>query len=292
MMLVAPSARICSWASRLVPSAIASIEITAATPKTMPSTVSPDRSLCSSRLFIPSLSARQMRPIGYLVSVSVLRSDGRQLGLVPRLKSAVPLAPSSSATAVRIDRAVRCSLRIRGLGPSSMIRPSRIRMIRLAQRGDVVFVRDHDDRLARVVQLLEHLHDFVAGLGVEVTGRLVGQDDVGVVDQRAGDRDALLLAAGELRRAVIEPVAQADQPGHLDRPLLRLGADLAGALVGQRKLDVLEDRVLLDQVVRLEDEAEVAAADLGELVVVEPGDVAAAQEVLAARWGGRDIPAG
>ena len=61
-----------------------------------------------------------------------------------------------------------------------------------------------------------------------------------------------------------------------------LGADLAGALVGQRELDVLEDRVLLDQVVRLEDEAEVAAADLGELVVVEPGDVAAAQEVLAA----------
>ena len=81
---------------------------------------------------------------------------------------------------------------------------------------------------------------------------------------------------------VVEPIAQADQAGHLDRPFLGLGADLAGPLVGQRELDVLEDRVLLDQVVRLEDEAEVAAADLGELVVVEPGDVAAAQEVLAA----------
>ena len=81
---------------------------------------------------------------------------------------------------------------------------------------------------------------------------------------------------------MVEPIAQADQAGHLDRPLLRLRADLAAALVGQRELDVLEDGVLLDQVVRLEDEAEVAAADLGELVVVEPGDVAAAQEVLAA----------
>ena len=57
--------------------------------------------------------------------------------------------------------------------------------------------------------------------GVEVAGRLVGQDDVGVVDQRPGDGHALLLAAGELRGPVVEPVAQADQPGDLDRPLLR-----------------------------------------------------------------------
>ena len=55
-------ARICSWATRLVPSAIASIEITAATPKTMPSTVKPDRSLCSSRLFIPSLTRARCVP--------------------------------------------------------------------------------------------------------------------------------------------------------------------------------------------------------------------------------------
>ena len=67
--------------------------------------------------------------------------------------------------------------------------------------GDVVFVGDHDDGLAGVVEPAEHLHDLVAGRGVEVAGRLVGQDDVGVVDQRPGDRHALLLAAGELGRA-------------------------------------------------------------------------------------------
>ena len=44
-------------------------------------------------------------------------------------------------------------------------------------------------------------------------------------------------------------------------------------LVEQRHLDVLDDRVLRQQVVRLEDEAEVAAADLGQLVVVHLGDV-------------------
>ena len=38
---------------------------------------------------------------------------------------------------------------------------------------------------------------------VEVAGRLVGEEQRGRVDQRARDRDALLLAAGELVRQVL-----------------------------------------------------------------------------------------
>src|SRR3954452_15252703 len=63
MMLVAPSCSNRIWASRLDPSPTASIEITAATPKTMPRTVSPERSLCRSKLFSPSFRPRQMRPM-------------------------------------------------------------------------------------------------------------------------------------------------------------------------------------------------------------------------------------
>ena len=37
-----------------------------------------------------------------------------------------------------------------------------------------------------------------ARLGVEVAGRLVGKDDLGARGKRASDRDALLLAAGQL----------------------------------------------------------------------------------------------
>ena len=36
------------------------------------------------------------------------------------------------------------------------------------------------------------------GLGVEVAGRLVGEDHARPDDERPGDRDALLLAAGEV----------------------------------------------------------------------------------------------
>jgi hypothetical protein len=35
-------------------------------------------------------------------------------------------------------------------------------------------------------------------LGIKVTGGFVGQDDMGIVDQGAGNAYALLLAAGKL----------------------------------------------------------------------------------------------
>ena len=56
------------------------------------------------------------------------------------------------------------------------------------------------------------------GAAVEVAGRLVGEHDRGPRDERAGDRDALALAAGELRRVVAEPVAEADPLEHLAGP--------------------------------------------------------------------------
>ena len=45
---------------------------------------------------------------------------------------------------------------------------------------------------------------------VEVAGRLVGEEERRLGDQRARDRDALLLAAGELARLVVETIAEAD----------------------------------------------------------------------------------
>jgi hypothetical protein len=71
MMLVAPSSANWRWALRLEPSPTASIEITAATPKTMPSTVRPERSLWSNRLFIPSIKLRQIRRMVVKISGAV-----------------------------------------------------------------------------------------------------------------------------------------------------------------------------------------------------------------------------
>ena len=59
-------------------------------------------------------------------------------------------------------------------------------------------------------QLLEQLHDLLAGRRVEVAGRLVGEEDAGIVDERPGDRHALALAARQLVGPVIHAVAQPD----------------------------------------------------------------------------------
>ena len=48
------------------------------------------------------------------------------------------------------------------------------------------------------------------GLAVEVAGGFVGEQDPRPRDERAGDRHALLFAAGQLARQVVQALAQAD----------------------------------------------------------------------------------
>ena len=61
------------------------------------------------------------------------------------------------------------------------------------------------------------VEDVAAGARVERAGRLVGEDDLGPGDERAGDRDALLLAAGELGGPVAQAVAEPDAGDDLAR---------------------------------------------------------------------------
>src|SRR5208282_3407025 len=84
--------------------------------------------------------------------------------------------------------------------------------------GDIVFVADQHDGVALLVQAVEQGHDLGAGLRVQVAGGLVGQDDGGIVDQRAGDGHTLPLAAGELVGLVHHAV------GEIDGLQRRLGA--------------------------------------------------------------------
>ena len=72
-------------------------------------------------------------------------------------------------------------------------------------------MRDIDCGFAEpALQALELVAHLYAQFQVEIGERLVEHQDLRFEDQRAGDRDALLLPAGELRR---KPLAQ---PGELD----------------------------------------------------------------------------
>jgi hypothetical protein len=59
-----------------------------------------------------------------------------------------------------------------------------------------------------IVEHLEKLHDLRAGLAVQRAGRFIGEQDLRIVDDCAGDRHALALAAGKLVRLEIHAVAE------------------------------------------------------------------------------------
>ena len=63
---------------------------------------------------------------------------------------------------------------------------------------DVVVVGGHDDGGAGAVDPVEQPDDVEADRAVEVSGRLVAEQDLRPVHHGPGDGDALLLTAGEL----------------------------------------------------------------------------------------------
>ncbi len=139
-------------------------------------------------------------------------------------------------------------------------------------RGDRV-VRDHRDGLAvlaaRSGEQSQHL---APGLRVEVSGGLVGEDQIRCGGEGAGDRHALLLTAGQLVRTMSEPRTE---PERLDksvdaRPLDRTRPTTVEL---ERKHDVAERIERRDQVERLEDEADASTPQDREVDVTEAGDL-------------------
>ena len=73
-----------------------------------------------------------------------------------------------------------------------------------------------------------------AGGRVEVAGRLVGQQQRRLADHRPGDRHPLPLAAGQLVRPVVEPVAQPDPVQRAPRPAAAAPAAVRRRRAGRR----------------------------------------------------------
>src|SRR5438477_71446 len=135
------------WSTAWAPPPTAIIAMTQATPMMMPSAVRVERSLLRAIAFIPTF--RIVR------NLSMRR--------LFRLERSPPLAR---------HRSVFDHLAVAEHDDS----PGELR--------DVLLVRDEDDGLPRSVQRLEDRHDLLGGLRVEVSGRLVRQHQLGLVDQR------------------------------------------------------------------------------------------------------------
>ena len=115
---------------------------------------------------------------------------------------------------------------------------------------------DHRDGLPPAVdQVAQHRQHQAGRRRVESAGRLVGEQDGGLGHQRSRDGDALLLATGELPRAVTPALGQPHRGQHLADP--RLLHPTAGE--PQRESDVLGGGEGAHQVVGLEAEADLGA---------------------------------
>jgi hypothetical protein len=181
-----------------------------------------------------------------------------------------------------------------------VVRPAALEQAALVHDADAVrqgerlflVVGDEDGRDAEIaLDLADGAAQFLADLGVERAERLIHQQHLGPVRERAGHGDALLLAAGELGRQAVVHALERHQPQQLRAP--RAARSSLHPAHAQRELDVVAHRHVAKQGVMLEDEADltVPRGDVGDVAPVqehpamvdlgEPGD-GAQQGALAA----------
>jgi len=131
----------------------------------------------------------------------------------------------------------------------------------------------HDDecRSPLPVQFEEQVRDLLPGRAVEISRRLVSEQDHRLVRERTGNPDTLLFTARQLRRIVIEPASEADAPEKLARRRFRIGSGRR-AIRGQQfqwNEHVLERCQRRDQMKVLEDEADPIRAQRRPFVFIE-----------------------
>lgn len=119
----------------------------------------------------------------------------------------------------------------------------------------------------------QQLHHGVPGLGVELAGGLIGDEQGGVVGEGTGDGDPLLLAAGQLAGPLGGVVGEADEGQQQLDALLALAG--VRAAQPQRDADVLGRAEDGDEAEGLEDEADAVAAQGEQALLVEAGEVEA-----------------
>ena len=130
--------------------------------------------------------------------------------------------------------------------------------------GDERIVRHDDDCSALLVQLTEQVeHDLLIPL-IEIAGRLVGENQLRVVDERAGDAHALLLTAGQLAGQVMRTLLQPHSFQRFHRLLL-----IDYRMVVLRHHHVLHRRQMRHEVKLLEHESDHVLAHIGELAGVQ-----------------------
>src|SRR3989449_6014571 len=135
---------------------------------------------------------------------------------------------------------------------------------------------------SRGMKLSKGRQYFAAGVRIEVSRGLIGHEDCGLADERAGNGDALALTARQLVGAMANALRETQSFEQFERTHPSLGARHAAAVL-ERQCDVLFDREPRHQIECLKDEADLAIADLRQTLARQRADVLAIELIAAGR---------
>src|ERR1041384_809580 len=134
----------------------------------------------------------------------------------------------------------------------------------IAVSGVSFGVRHLNDRGAFVIETLEQIHDLFALRRMKIARRLVRENQTRISDYCARDADQLWLSTGKLGR--IEILLTDDL-----KSIERVADDRLAILpthvsIRERQLEILEHRLIVEQVVTLKDEADVFVPQFSALL--------------------------
>lgn len=112
---------------------------------------------------------------------------------------------------------------------------------------------EQDARSLTSRELVQEIDDLPAGLPIERRGRLIGEDDLWAMYECAGNRDALLLPAGQLVWPSIGTVAQSNRIEHFQAARSRQRRGQTRVEL-ETQLHVLTSRERAQEIVRLKHE--------------------------------------
>ncbi len=132
----------------------------------------------------------------------------------------------------------------------------------------IVMGNEDHGRAVLAREVLDQFHHVATGLLVQRRCGLIRQYDLGTVDESPGNAGALLLSAGQFSRELVLMLGQPDPCEDRGNALFRFLSLDAGEL--QRHLHVLVNRQAVEQVVGLEDIADLPAhLEQGSLTSIE-----------------------
>ncbi len=131
----------------------------------------------------------------------------------------------------------------------------------------LLVMRDLDDGRTLLVEPLEELHDLFALARMQVACRFVGENQLGIRDHRARNRDQLLLPSRKLIGIEILFTHHVETVERVTDDALALG--FFDVPVRERDIEVFVNGQRIEQMVALEHEPDVLFVDLRSILLVQ-----------------------